>query len=211
LIATVASRPGGIERRSLVFVRPAKLLLTEALMTELFHLPGFLGTAANFAADMTLMLKILAGAIFSYGAYLAKKAQGIERRFAKGSPEFAQAGRLFDRHRLVQTSGGVLTTVLVLWMMILPYRDFIAPGIPARLGQGFYLITTLHALVGLFAFVVGNFVVLRGNKLVPTALRFSNYKPWMRAAYGLYLATIVLGIAVYLAWFVFNPNPPVYR
>lgn len=180
-------------------------------MTEFFHLPGFLGTAANFAADMTLTLMVLAGVIFTYGAYLAKRAQGIERRYAKGSPEFAQAGRLFRRHRWVQTSGGVLTTLLVLWMMILPYRDFIAPGIPSRLGQSFYLVTTVHALVGLFAFVIGNFVVLRGNKLMPKALQFSNYKPWMRAAYGLYMATILLGLAVYLAWFVFNPNPPVYQ
>lgn len=180
-------------------------------MTELLHTPGFLGTAANFAADMTLTLMLLAGALFSYGAYLARKAQGIERKYKKGSPEFAQAARLFGRHRRVQTTGGILTTVLVVWMMILPYRDFIAPGIPGRLGQSFYLITTLHALVGLFAFVIGNFVVLRGNKLVPKALQFQNYKPWMRAAYGLYMATILLGVAVYLAWFVFNPNPPIYQ
>lgn len=167
-------------------------------MTEFLHMPGFLGTDANFAADMTLTLMVLAGVIFSYGVYLAKKAQGIERRFAKGSPEFAQAGRLFARHRLLQTCGAVLTTALALWLMVLPYRDFVAPGIPSRLGESYYLITTIHALVGLFAFVIGNFVVLRGNKLLPAALRFSNYKPWMRAAYGLYMATILLGIAVYL-------------
>ena len=180
-------------------------------MTELLHMPGFLGTAANFAADMTLTLMVLAGLIFTFGAYLAKKAQGIERRYKKGDSEFAQAGKLFRRHRWVQTTGGVLTTLLALWLMILPYRDFVLPGVPSNVGQSFYLITTLHALVGLFAFVLGNFVVLRGNKLVPKALQFSNYKPWMRAAYVLYMATILLGIAVYLAWFVFNPNPPIYQ
>lgn len=173
-------------------------------MPDFARMPGFLGTTANFAADMTLTLMVVAGVIFSYGAYVAKKAQAIERRYAKGSPEAAQAGRLFGRHRWLQTSGGVLTTLLALWIMVTPYSKFVAPSIPARLGESFYLITTVHALTGVFAFVVGNFVVLRGNRLVPTALRFQHYKPWMRAAYGLYMTTILLGIAVYLVWYVFT-------
>ena len=179
-------------------------------MDTLFHSPGFLGTSANLAADLTLILMLAIGLIFTFGAYLAKKAQGIERRYQKGDVEFATAGALFRRHRWVQTSGGVLSTILVLWMMLLPYRDFVAPGIPALLGQPFFLVTTIHALVGFFAFVLGVYVVLRGNKLLPAAISFDNYKPWMRAAYILYITTILLGVAVYVVWFVTNPNPPVY-
>ena len=32
-------------------------------MTELLHQPGFLGTSANFAADMTLVLDFLVAAV----------------------------------------------------------------------------------------------------------------------------------------------------
>ncbi|MCO6451389.1 MAG: hypothetical protein J5I90_11440 [Caldilineales bacterium] len=179
-------------------------------MDALFHSPGFLGTSANLAADATLVFMLMIGAIFTFGAYLAKKAQSIERKYEKGSPERAGAGKLFRRHRWVQTTGGVLSTILVLWMMILPYRDFVAPGIPALLGQPFFLVTTIHALVGFFAFMIGIYVVLRGNKLLPKAISFDNYKPWMRTAYVLYIVTILLGVAVYVVWFVTNPNPPVY-
>lgn len=180
-------------------------------MTDLLHHPGFLGTSANFATDFTLTLSLLVALLFTIGAYLAKRAQGVERRYAKGDPERARAGRLFRQHRWVQTTAALLNVVLVLWMMLLPYRDFILPGVPGRLGQAFYGVTTLHAFIGFFAFVVGGFVVLRGNKLVPTRLAFRNYKPWMRSAYVLYMVTTLLGLWVYVTWFVTNPTPPVYK
>jgi hypothetical protein len=41
-------------------------------------------------------------------------------------------------------------------------------------------------------------VVLRGNELVPARLKFNNYKPFMRWAYGLYMAATLIGIAVYV-------------
>ena len=99
---------------------------------------------------------------------------------------------------------------MVLWMMILPFRDFILPGIPEEVGESFYLTTIVQALIGLVAIPFGLFVVLRGNGLVPEGLKFSNFKPYMRAAYVLYMLVILQGISVYLAWFVFNPNPPVF-
>lgn len=43
--------------------------------------------------------------------------------------------------------------------------------------------------------------MLRGNKLVPQALRFKNYKLFMRSAYGLYIAVTLLGIWVYSVWY----------
>jgi hypothetical protein len=53
------------------------------------------------------------------------------------------------------------------------------------------------------------FVVL-ANGLMPKPLRFRNYKPFMRVSYALYLAATLLGIGVYLTWFVWNPNPPTF-
>ena len=62
--------------------------------------------------------------------------------------------------------------------------------------------TTIHALVGLAALLLGVFVVLRGNGLVPKALRFKNYKLFMRTAYVLYMLATLLGVIVYVLAFV---------
>lgn len=160
-------------------------------MTELMHKPGFLGTAANWAADMTLVLMILIGAALTVGVVMARRQK-------------------YQTHRWIQTASVALNVILVLWLMILPYRDFIAPSVPGRLNEPFILVTTLHGLVGFCAVVLGVFVVLRANGLMIKPLRFNNYKLVMRISYTLYMLTILLGFLVYYFWFVNNPNPPTY-
>lgn len=160
-------------------------------MTNLFHAPGFFGTAANFAADATLVIMLVTASLFTLGAYLA-----VRGRYAA--------------HRWIQTSATALNAIMVGWMMILPFRDFVAPGLPARLAERFYLATTVHAAVGSVALLFGIFVTLRGNELVPAGLKFSNYKGFMRVSYALFMLATLLGVLVYFAWFVWNPNPPTY-
>jgi hypothetical protein len=158
---------------------------------ELLHSPGFLGTNANFAADMTLTLSLLVVTLFSIGVYLAVHGK-------------------YDVHKWVQTTGAVTNLILVLWLMILPYRAFVLNDQGGPREAIFYQVTMLHAAVGFFAFFLGNFVVLRGHKLVPKFLRFNNYKLFMRTAYGLYLTTTILGVALYYTWYVVLPNPPIF-
>jgi hypothetical protein len=43
----------------------------------------------------------------------------------------------------------------------------------------------MHGLAGLIGLVLGVFVVLWGNKLVPKGLRFTNYKLFMHTSYAL--------------------------
>ncbi len=160
-------------------------------MVEILHLPGFLGTHANFAADVTLLLMVMIGIIFTIGFVLARKKK-------------------FEAHRWVQTAAASLNAILVLWLMILPFRDFVIRDTGGPRAGLFYAITILHAILGAVALPFGLFVVLRGNRLVPRALRFNNYKLFMRTAYGLYILTILVGIIVYYTWFVIIPNPPVY-
>ncbi len=180
-------------------------------MIEILHAPGFLGTSANFAADMTLLLSIFVAITFTFGAYLAKRAQGIEAKYKKSDPEFQQARQLFRQHRWVQTTGAVINIILVLWLMILPYRDFVIRDSGGPRDSLFYVITTVHAVIGFFAFVFGNYVVLRGNNLMIQALKFDNYKPYMRIAYVAYMLTTLLGIWVYVHWFLVTAKPPVFK
>ncbi len=157
-------------------------------MTELLHQPGFFGTAANFAADATLTAMLMVGLLFTIGAGLAH----LHR---------------YTAHRWVQTTAASLNAILVLWLMILPYWNFVLPEIPGRIDERFYAVTTLHAVVGALALPFGLFVVLRGNELVPQRLKFRNYKGFMRVAYTLYILQILIGVWVYFTAYVNNPNP----
>lgn len=161
-------------------------------MTELLHQPGFLGTSANFAADMTLLASAFVALIFTIGAILAVRGH-------------------YTAHRWFQTTGAVINAILVLWMMILPYRDFVMPADnPAGLPRSAIVITRIHGVVGAAALVFGLFVTLRGNGLMIKPLRFNNYKPFMRVAYVLYMTATLIGLFVYITWFVGNPSPPSY-
>ena len=161
-------------------------------MNELLHQPGFLGTSANWAADFTLIISLFVAALFTLGVVFAVRGQ-------------------YGAHRVAQTTAAVINLILVLWMMILPFRDFVAPANnPAALPGSAILTTRIHALVGASAVIFGLFVVLRANGLMPKFLQFNNYKAFMRVAYVLYMLATLIGIFVYITWFVGNPSPPTY-
>ena len=160
-------------------------------MEEFLHRPGFLGTNANLAADLTLLVILLTAGLFSLGVWLVRNKH-------------------YGAHRWVQTAAAVLNAGMVLWMMILPFRDFVAPGIPGKIAQPFYAISVLHGMIGGSGLLLGLFVVLRANGLAPKPLRFSNYRLFMRISYGLYMLATLLGVLVYLTWFVWSASPPSY-
>ena len=155
------------------------MLLLKALLTT----PGFLGSRAALYADLSLILMLVSAALLTVGWRLA-------------------VGKRFEPHRWVQTAAVILSTLVALLVMIPSFIVYILPGIPGKLSQGTYGITTLHAIVGTLALVFGVFVALRGHERVPGPLRFDNYKLFMRAAYGLYMLATVIGVIVYLEVYV---------
>lgn len=161
-------------------------------MTEILHSPGFLGTHGNFAADMTLVLGLLVAILFSIGFWLARKGH-------------------YTIHRWVQTTAASINLILVLWLMVLPFRDFVLRGHAGPEPTIFYVVPAIHGTIGAIGLLFGVFVVLRGNNLMIKPLRFNNYKLFMRIAYTLYMTATLLGCAVYYTWFVVVPNPPVFH
>jgi uncharacterized membrane protein YozB (DUF420 family) len=147
-------------------------------MINFLNQPGFLGTHAPFISDLTLILILLTAILFTIGWQLARHKH-------------------FEAHRWVQTTTACLNAVVVLVVMIRSFIIHILPGIPGKLLQGDYAVTTVHALVGATGLLLGIFVVLRANGLVPQALRFNKYKPFMRTAYALYMIATLLGVIVY--------------
>ena len=154
-------------------------------MADFLTSPGFLGTRATLRSDLTLVLILITAVLINIGFILARRKQ-------------------FNAHRWVQTIAVILSTLVVVISMVTSYIIYILPGIPAKLGEGDYAVTSLHAIVGTIAVLFGVFVTLRGNNLVPKRLRFQNYKPFMHWAYGLYMLSTLGGVILYIIIFVFG-------
>lgn len=112
--------------------------------------------------------------------------------------------RRYDTHRRVQTWAVVVNTIVVLVVMVSSFVIFILPGIPNKLGEGSYGITTVHALIGAASLLLGVYVSLVGHGLLPKRLQFKNYKLFMRTSYILYMSATFLGIVVYIVVFIFG-------
>jgi uncharacterized membrane protein YozB (DUF420 family) len=154
-------------------------------MSDFLTTPGFLGTKATLRSDLTLVFILITAVLFNLGFILARRKQ-------------------FGAHRWVQTTSVVLNTLVVLISMVTSYIIHILPGIPAKLNQGDYAVTTVHGLIGAIALLYGLFVMLRGNELVPKSLQFNNYKLFMRWAYALYMLATLGGVIVYIIVFVYG-------
>src|SRR4030066_824304 len=151
-------------------------------MTDFLTTPGFLGTKATLRSDLTLVLILITAVLFNIGFILARRNQ-------------------ITAHRWVQTSAVIINTLVVVISMVTSYIIHILPGIPAKLAEGDYAVTSLHAFIGTIGVVFGIFVMLRGNKLVPKSLRFNNYKLFMRWAYALYMLSTLGGMTIYIIVF----------
>jgi len=154
----------------------------QALLTG----PGFLGTRAPLHSDLSLILILITAALFTIGWRMAVRKN-------------------FGAHRWIQTAAAILNTIVVLSVMIASFIIYILPGIPGKLLMGTYGVTTVHAFIGMLGLVLGVFVMLRGNELVPQPLRFENYKPFMWTSYALYMLATLIGVIVYLAVYVAGP------
>ncbi|MEN6572224.1 MAG: hypothetical protein ABFD24_10315 [Anaerolineaceae bacterium] len=152
-------------------------------MISLLHGPGFLGTRALLYADVTLVLILLSSGLFTLGW-----------RLILHHKETA--------HRWVQTAAALLNALAVIVVMIPSFVKNIVPGIPAKLLEGTYGVTFFHGLVGAFGLVLGLFIVLRANGLMPKPLQFSNYKGFMRTSYALYMGSTLIGVILYVFVYV---------
>jgi plastocyanin len=149
---------------------------------------GFLGTNASVLADISLLLGILVALALTVGMLLA-----VLRRFTA--------------HRWVQTAAVTINIIQVLAIMVASFFKSAAPGIPQKLNETDSQAAAIHALRGVVTLIFGSFVMLRGNELVPRALKFKNYKLFMRSAYAMYILVTLLGVWVYSAWYVNAPAP----
>ena len=143
---------------------------------------GFLGTGARFGADLNLVVQLLMGFALLLGMMLARH-------------------RLYRAHAICQGSVMLLNLVMIALIMVPSFASDIAPGLPQRLSQPYYLFPTLHAILGSGAQLLGLYILIRaGTNWLPESLCFQNYKLWMRTTLALWWSVVLLGIATYYVW-----------
>jgi hypothetical protein len=72
----------------------------------------------------------------------------------------------------------------------------------------FYVITTLHAVMGAIGLLIGSYVILGAWLLGPNVLPLKYYKGFMRLALIMFILAATTGIWVYSTWYVTLPTPP---
>jgi len=141
---------------------------------------GFLGRPSTFGADLNLLVQIGLGLLLLAGLILAKRSR-------------------YGAHGLCQATALVVTLVMTAIWMFPAYRDNYGPAI-FGLGNRVSVAAAAHVVTGTAALLVGLYVVLvAGTPLIPEALRFTNYKAWMRTLIVVWWLALLLGVLTY--WF----------
>jgi uncharacterized membrane protein YozB (DUF420 family) len=145
---------------------------------------GFLGTEAPRYADLMLVFEIGMGFALLIGAVLARR-------------------RKFRLHVWCQSAVVLLNAGIVVAVMGPSFHVHVIPKLPAKLGQTYYGLPTVHATLGSVAEIVGLYILLAaGTNVLPQRFRLAKYKPWMCTALALWWLALVLGLATYAGWYV---------
>ena len=155
-------------------------------MIVAFSLPvkGFLGTGATFEADVNLVVQLVMAAAIAAGVVLAKRKR-------------------YRAHGICQTTVLLLNLLMIGLVMWPSFRQHVKPTIRRVIHKSYYAVPMVHAALGISAELLGLYIVLvAGTNVLPTWLRFKNWKRWMRTEFALWLLVVISGIGTYYAWYV---------
>ena len=145
--------------------------------------PGIFGTKANLFTDINLIAQIV---------LLLGLGMGLI---------FARQGNI-TLHQYNQTGWVLLNIVLTIFIMIVAYVEYVAPGLPGNLRQAYGILPTIHAALGLLAIFCGVYLILRMNQWIPKKWRIKWWKNLMRLTLALYWLVGIFGLAIYYVWFM---------
>jgi uncharacterized membrane protein YozB (DUF420 family) len=145
--------------------------------------PGFLGTGASLASDISLLAYIL----------LIVPSMLIGFRYARRQN--------FAVHQLIMTAIVLVNWGAIAYLMVVSYSAGVAPKVPAGLNQPVYLVPSVHLAVGLTAQVIGTILAAQMwlGPIMP--FRLDPIKNWMRLTLTLWLLTALLGVTTYVTWY----------
>lgn len=153
-------------------------------MAAFLPIRGLLGTGGTFEADLNLVLQFLMGGALVAGALLARRKR-------------------YTAHGICQTTVLLLNLGIIGLVMWPSFQQQVAPALPKGLHKWYYAAATIHALLGSMAELVGLYIVMvAGTRVLPQALRFKNWKRWMRAELILWSVVLLAGVGTYYAWYI---------
>ena len=145
---------------------------------------GFLRTGAPLGSDLTLVVEIGMGLALLAGMLLARR-------------------RRYRAHAWCQSTVVLFNLVAIALTMAPSFRRSFAPPIPAVFGDSYYAFAAVHAALGTAAELLGLYILaVAGTGMLPRRLRFTRYKPWMRAALTLWWLVLLLGVGTYVRSYV---------
>ncbi len=153
-------------------------------MASSFPINGFLGTGASFAADFNLVMQSVMAVALIAGVALVKQKR-------------------YRAHGICQSTV-LLTNLIMIGLVMWPsLHDQVEPRLPRALHRVYYGAAALHALLGIAAEILGLYIVLvAGTRVVPSWLRFTNWKRWMRTELILWSIVLLTGFGTYYAWYI---------
>jgi uncharacterized membrane protein YozB (DUF420 family) len=144
---------------------------------------GFLGTWANFAADLNLVIQIVMGLALIFGAFLAR-------------------AKRYVAHGVCQATVLVLNLVMIALVMWPTFRMQVLPRLPAHFAKRRYAIATAHGILGAAAELLGIYILLvAGTDILPQSWRFQRWKLWMRIELALWWVVLLTGSWTYQIWY----------
>lgn len=119
---------------------------------------------------------------------------------------FLARQKKYTAHGVCQSFVVLLNLIPIFYFMAPVFHRGVQPRLFQNLSQPFYLVAGAHALFGTIAEVFALYILLTAWKVLPAALRFENYKKWMRTGLCLWWLTIFFGLATYYVWYLKPAN-----
>ena len=145
---------------------------------------GFLGTAAPWSSDATLIIELGMGVALLAGRALARRGR-------------------YRAHAWCQSVVVLLNPVAIALTMAPSFRRSFAPPIPSVFRHSYYAVAAVHAVLGTLAELFALYILaVAGTNILPKRLRFTRYGRWMRAALLLWWVALLFGLATYVRWYL---------
>ena len=102
---------------------------------------GFLGTGANFGADLNLVVQLIMGVSLAIGAILAKQKR-------------------YRAHGICQATVLLLNLLMIGLVMWPSFQQQVEPAISKALHKWYYEVATIHAALGITAEFLGLYIAI---------------------------------------------------
>lgn len=152
-------------------------------LPDLRAVPGFLGTGASRASDISLVAYLFILIPLMLVGFMYARALN------------------FNRHKAVMTIVTLANWFIILYLMAVSYAGavpFYSENDPQKL-----VVPTIHLVTGLVAQILATVSLIRMwfERSLPVSLKYEPIKPQMRLTLALWLITALLGISIYVSWY----------